>query len=357
MKIATILGTRPHFIKAAPVSRAIAAHDGVKDVIIHTGQHYSTNMDELFFQQLDIPEPNYRFNVNNVSHAPMVGRIIEHVSEALEKERPDWVIIYGDTNTSLAGALAAKILGIPLAHVEAGLRSFDTAMQEEVNRVLIDRTSDILFCPTGKAVANLNTEGFPLGKSRIIECGDVMYDAALFYKTKSIPPHGLEHLKAGLFYTATVHRAENTDTPNRLKGIFNALEILASEREVILPLHPRTRKILQNSEYDFDKSKITFIEPVGYLEMIWLIDNGAALVTDGGGLQKEAYFLETPCVTLRDNTEWTELIDAGANTLCGANTTTIVEGVNTMARKTIDYSTHFYGNGNASERIISEILA
>ena len=321
------------------------------EVIIHTGQHYSANMDSIFFQELGLAEPEHRFDVNNAAHAPMVGRMVEAVSGVLEELCPAGVVVYGDTNSSLAGALAAKILGLRLAHVEAGLRSFDTSMPEEINRVLIDRIADLLFCPTDKAVANLGAEGFPLGGCRVIQCGDVMLDAALMFRERAKRPAGLETSLADGFFAATVHRAGNTDHPERLAGIMAALGNLALERPVILPLHPRTRKILAASGYDLSTTPITIIDPVGYLNMLWLLDHCALLVTDGGGLQKEAYFLAKPCVTLRDNTEWTELLDAGANVLAGADTKVILKAVRRMLAKSIDFSQPFYGHGTAGERI------
>ncbi|MEE2789012.1 MAG: UDP-N-acetylglucosamine 2-epimerase (non-hydrolyzing) [Myxococcota bacterium] len=355
MKIATIVGTRPHFIKAAPVSQAIEAA-GLREIIIHTGQHYSDNMDRVFFDELGLAQPHYRFDVNNAGHGRMVGRMVEAVTTVLADEKPEWVLVYGDTNTSLAGALAAKILGLKLVHVEAGLRSFDPSMQEEVNRVLIDRISDLLVCPTDKAMSNLRAEGFPLGSGRMVNCGDVMLDAARLFATRAYRPSGMAHISPDSFFLATVHRAENTNHLARLESIFTALETLARDRPVVLPLHPRTRKVLEGMDYDFSASALTMIEPVGYLEILWLLENCALLVTDGGGLQKEAYFMSSPCVTLRNSSEWTELLDIGANVLADADTAVIVKSVDTMLGAQIDFNRPLYGNGDAAERMVQEII-
>lgn len=357
MKIATILGTRPNFIKAAPISKAIMECQGVEEVVIHSGQHYSANMDAIFFEQLGLPAPAYRFNANNMSHGAMIGQMVQDITDALVNEKPDSVLVYGDTNTTLAGALAAKVLNIHLAHVEAGLRSYDQTMQEEVNRCLVDKISDILFCPTDIAVKNLEAEGYPVAGMKIVQCGDVMYDAVLMCRPMAIPPKGLENLEKGAFYVATVHRAENTDDSKRLGSIMAALDQLAEEAMVVLPLHPRTKKMLDALGYDYASGRVTIVDPVGYLEMIWLVDNARMLVTDGGGVQKEAYFLETPCVTLRDNSEWGELFDVGANVLSGANTEAILSCVQEMANRQINFGASFYGTGCASGLIVDELLA
>lgn len=356
MKIATILGTRPHFIKAAAVSQAIMKRDGIEEVIIHSGQHYSANMDSVFFEQLGIPAPKYRYDVNCMGHGAMVGRIVEQVSEALALERPDFVIVYGDTNTTLAGGIAAKILHIPLAHVEAGLRSYDPVMQEETNRILVDRISDILFCPTNKAIENLRAEGFECGNVKVVNCGDVMFDAVRLFRNRARPPKGFESLEPGQFYASTVHRAETTDTPDCLAGVLRALDKLSQEKPVVLPLHPRTKKMIENAGFELGSSSIRILEPVGYLEMLWLVSNASALITDGGGLQKEAYFLETPCVTLRDNTEWTELVDHGANLLAGTQEDSILECVDSILAQKIDFGISLYGKGNASDLIVDSLL-
>lgn len=262
MKIVTIIGARPQFIKAAVVSRAFASCGEMEEVIVHTGQHYDANMSEVFFEEMSIPKPHYNLNINGLGHGAMTGQMLEKIEEVLIKEKPEWVLVYGDTNSTIAGALAAKKLHIRVAHVEAGLRSFNMDMPEEINRILTDRISDVLFCPTGTAVENLKREGFENMGCRIVKNGDVMQDAALFYAEKAKQPELTipEH-----FVLGTVHRAENTDNPERLMGIFSALENISETWPVVLPLHPRTRGKLIALNYDFSNSKICFID----LSDIW----------------------------------------------------------------------------------------
>lgn len=353
MKIVTVIGARPQFIKAAVVSRAIAETPGVEEVIIHTGQHFDTNMSDVFFEEMSIPKPQYNLNINGLGHGAMTGQMLEKIEEVLIREQPDWVLVYGDTNSTLAGALAAKKLHIKVAHVEAGLRSFNIAMPEEVNRILTDRISDILFCPTSTAVDNLNKEGYENLDCRVMEVGDVMQDAALFYASKTKKP--AEDIPAK-FALCTVHRAENTDDPERLKGIFSALEKISETTPVVLPLHPRTRGKLTAIGYDFENSKIKFINPVGYLEMVWLLSNCRFVLTDSGGLQKEAYFFSKPCVTMRDETEWVELVENGFNQLAGADTQLIVDLATEAAENASqDFSKRLYGNGDAGKIIVSNL--
>lgn len=353
-KIITIVGARPQFVKAAVVSRAIATDGRMHEIIVHTGQHFDANMSEVFFTEMAIPKPHYNLNISSLSHGAMTGRMLEKIEEVLLQEKPDLVLVYGDTNSTLAGALAAKKLHIKVAHVEAGLRSFNMDMPEEINRILTDRISDLLFCPTDTAIRNLEREGFGNIDCRIIENGDVMQDAALFYATKAkkpdfnIPAH---------FALCTAHRAENTDDPNRLQAIFTALEKISEKYPVVLPLHPRTKAKLSDIHYDFTHTKIHFINPVGYLEMVYLLKNCQFVLTDSGGLQKEAYFFRKNCVTLRDETEWIELITNGFNILAGANTETILEAADEMAVKKNDFSVHLYGNGNAGEIIVQNLAS
>ena len=308
MKIVTILGARPQFIKAGSVSRAIANHSDICEVIVHTGQHYDSNMSEIFFEEMHIPKPNYFLGIGGKSHGAMTGQMIEKIEDVVMQEKPDWIVVYGDTNSTLAGAIVASKLHIKLAHIEAGLRSFNMKMPEEVNRILTDRISQILFCPTDIAVENLEHEGFKNFDCKIVKSGDVMLDGAMFYKDFSIKP------KIDVqdnFILCTIHRAENTDDVTRLKNIFETLDLIAKERQVILPLHPRTRKILEHSS--INTSRLTLVDPVGYLEMVWLIDHCSFVMTDSGGLQKEAYFFKKYCITLRDETEWSELVHVGMN--------------------------------------------
>ena len=356
MKILTILGARPQFIKAGSVSREIAKHPEIQEVIVHTGQHYDANMSDVFFEEMKIPKPNYFLGIGGKSHGAMTGQMIEKIEEVALKENPNWFMVYGDTNSTLAGAIVASKLHIKLAHVEAGLRSFNMKMPEEINRILTDRVSDILFCPTQTAVENLKKEGFPFstanGKQRVVNIGDVMKDGAVFYKQFAKKPLSLSTV-ADDYILCTIHRAENTDNSQRLKAIFQALNEIAKEKQVILPLHPRTKKIIENLEFRIEN--LTIIEPVGYLEMVWLIDNSSLVMTDSGGLQKEAYFFNKPCITLRDETEWVELVENGFNILVGANKEKIVSTFKQSINSQIHLSTDLFGNGRASEKIL-EVL-
>ncbi len=354
MKLITIIGARPQFIKAAAVSREIAKHDDIEEIIVHTGQHFDANMSEIFFKQMQIPKPDYNLEINSLSHGAMTGRMIKKIEEVLLQEKPDWVMVYGDTNSTIAGSLAAKKLHIKVAHVEAGLRSFNRNMPEEINRILTDKISDILFCPTDTAVINLQNEG--IGKNslaRIVKCGDVMQDAAIFYSDLAQKPE-IEVPKK--FILATIHRAENTDEPKRLTSIFNALSEISNEIPIILPLHPRTRKIINTSKLTTQNSQLIFIDPVGYLEMIYLLQNCSLVMTDSGGLQKEAFFFEKPCVTLRDETEWIELFENGFNKIVGADENIIISGYQEMIQIKNNYNINLYGNGEASKKIITELL-
>ena len=350
MKIVTILGARPQFIKAGSISREISKHNDIKEIIVHTGQHYDTNMSDIFFDEMKIPKPDYFLGIGGKSHGAMTGQMIEKIEEVCLKENPDWMMVYGDTNSTLAGAIVASKLHIKLAHIEAGLRSFNMKMPEEVNRILTDRVSQILFCPTDTAVNNLKNEGYDKLDVKIVKSGDVMQDGAIFYKDLAVKPScDIQNN----FILCTVHRAENTDNAKRLKNIFKAINEIANEKQVILPLHPRTKKILQ--ELQVDTSNLTIIDPVGYLEMVWLIDNCSLIMTDSGGLQKEAYFFEKQCITLRDETEWVELIENGFNTLVGADYEKIIRAFkNSTAFEVKDLD--LYGGGKASENIINQLL-
>ncbi len=355
MKVVTIIGARPQFVKAAVVSRVLAEAQCVEEVIVHTGQHFDANMSDVFFEEMCIPKPHYNLNINGLSHGAMTGQMLEKIEEVLVNEKPDWVLVYGDTNSTIAGALAAKKLHIRVAHVEAGLRSFNMAMPEEVNRILTDRISDVLFCPTDAAMENLRREGFDNIDCRIVKNGDVMQDAALFYADRAKRP-GKD--VPGRFVLCTVHRAENTDEPQRLAGIFKALEIISQEVPVVLPLHPRTRSKLSAIGYDFAKSKICFIEPVGYLEMVWLLKQCELVMTDSGGLQKEAYFFGKYCVTMRDETEWVELVENGFNKLSGSDTNQLLECVKEVRQKELcGFENRLYGNGDAGNAIVNVLLA
>jgi len=351
MKIITILGARPQFIKAGTVSREIAKYNEIQEVIVHTGQHFDANMSDIFFDEMKIPKPDYNLDINGLGHGAMTGQMLEKIEEVLLKEKPDWVMVYGDTNSTIAGALAASKLHIKVAHVEAGLRSFNMNMPEEVNRILTDRISNILFCPTQSAVDNLEKEGYKTLDIKIVKNGDVMQDGALFYKDLAVKP---DVELADNYILSTIHRAENTDDSQRLKAIFEALNEIAKEIQIILPLHPRTKNILKTSNIILSDN-ISIIEPIGYLKMVYLIKNAKMIMTDSGGLQKEAFFFEKPCITLRDETEWVELIQNKFNVLAGADKEKIIDLYHTYAFNN-DFSIDLYGGGKASESIVKELL-
>ena len=368
--IVTILGARPQFVKAAVVSRAIAQHnlchpyESIREVIVHTGQHFDRNMSDVFFEQMQIPEPDHFLEISNLSHGAMTGRMLEKIEDILLSEMPDIVLVYGDTNSTLAGALAAAKLHIPVAHVEAGLRSFNMKMPEEINRILTDRISKWLFCPTDTALSNLKREGLAInaiderGQAELLNVGDVMYDATLYYKDIAKLTPEIERLLTGLtsgFLLSTIHRAENTDDPQRLEGIIEGLDCIASEIPVILPLHPRTRKKLEASGKEF--RHVSVISPVGYFDMLGLLERCNAVLTDSGGMQKEAFFFKKPCVTLRDETEWVELVDGEYNLLAGTDPDRIVKSVKVQTNKDFDWNKRLYGDGNAAEKILASIMS
>lgn len=355
MKILTIIGARPQFIKAAVVSRAIAKRTGIREIIVHTGQHFDANMSDIFFEEMEIPKPHYNLGVSGLNHGAMTGAMLAALEPVMMDEKPDMVMVYGDTNSTLAGALAAVKLHIPVAHVEAGLRSFNMRMPEEVNRILTDRVSSLLFCPTENAVRNLRAEGFNGFPCRIVQCGDVMYDAALYYAEKAANTSSVIAnlgLTPGAYVLSTIHRAENTDDPERLAEIVKGLAKINAEMEVIVPLHPRTRKSIERTGVNIS---VRCIEPVGYFDMIELIRNSALVMTDSGGLQKEAYFFKKHCVTLREETEWLELLDAGYNLVTGDGALGIYEAFKSMITKNSKFGEALYGNGAAADIIIDTI--
>lgn len=350
-KILTIIGARPQFIKASVVSGAIQQTEGLAEVLVHTGQHFDANMSEIFFDQLGIPRPNYQLDINGGSHGDMTGRMLIEIEKVLYQEKPDRVLVYGDTNSTLAGALASAKLHIPVAHIEAGLRSFNIQMPEEVNRILTDQISDILFCPTQTALDNLHKEGFANKAVQVLNVGDVMQDSALFFANKATKPDSFD-LPDG-FVLATLHRAENTDNPQRLADIVAALnEVHARISPVVLPLHPRTRALLVTHGL---KLSVELIEPVGYLEMIWLLQRAGLILTDSGGVQKEAFFFGKACVTMRDQTEWVELIEVGANELVGADTGRIISAVSKSLGRAVEDKSQLYGGGTAAQKIALEL--
>lgn len=350
MKILTIIGARPQFIKAGSISREIANNKSIEEVIVHTGQHFDQNMSDIFFDQMKMPKPNYNLKINGLSHGAMTGEMIKEIEKILIKEKPNWVLVYGDTNSTLAGALAASKLYVKIVHVEAGLRSFNMNMPEEINRIITDRLSTILFCPTDTAISNLKKEGYNDFNCKLVKSGDVMQDGAIFYKKIAKKPNINIKKK---FILSTIHRAENTNDINRLKNIIGALNQLSEKQQIILPLHPRTKKVLEDNEIEV---KATIIKPVGYLEMIWLISNSSLIMTDSGGLQKEAFFFEKHCLTLRDETEWVELVENGYNVLVGADKDNILNQFNDLSSLNHDFDIDLYGKGKASSIIINEIL-
>ncbi len=351
MKILTVIGARPQFIKAAAVSRLLRAVPNTSEVLVHTGQHYDGNMSDVFFEELRIPAPDHHLGVGSGSHGAMTGRMLEKIEAVVIAEKPDALLVYGDTNSTLAGALAAAKLHIPVAHVEAGLRSFNTRMPEEINRVLTDHVSRWLFCPTQAAVSNLNREG--IADSRVSLVGDVMYDMALSTRdlNRAVDRWGV---RPGQYILATIHRAENTDDPARLAAIFEGLTEVGRQIPVILPLHPRTRAVLGHREGD-TAAGVHLVDPLGYLDMACLERHAQLVVTDSGGVQKEAFFHRVPCVTLRDETEWVELVELGWNRLlpptgAAAVRAGIHAALETRDRK--DPPADLYGGGHAAERIV-----
>jgi UDP-GlcNAc3NAcA epimerase len=352
-KIVTILGARPQFIKASTVSKALAARR-LHEVLIHTGQHFDVNMSDVFFDDLEIPLPKYHLGIGGGSHGQNTGRMIEAVERVLIEEKPDWVLVYGDTDSTLAGTLAAVKCRFPVAHVEAGLRSFNKRMPEEINRVLTDHASRMLFAPTYDAVQNLAAEG--IGDERVRLVGDVMYDAALFYGAKADAQSDVL-TRIGLskqeYVLSTVHRAENTDDIHRLAAILEGFALL--DRQVVLPLHPRTRKCMALNGLKLS-ANVLAVDPVGYLDMVMLEKSAALIATDSGGVQKEAFFYRVPCVTLRDETEWVELVEAGWNRLASPSDAENILGTMNAALGSIGEDVQPYGDGGAAVRI-ADILA
>lgn len=352
--IVTVVGARPQFVKAGVVSRALAG-TGVREVLVHTGQHFDANMSDVFFHEMGIPAPDHHLGVGGGSHGVQTARMLEGVERVLQDVRPDWLLVYGDTNSTLAGALAAAKLHVPVAHVEAGLRSFNRRMPEEVNRVLTDHVAELLFAPTEVAERHLAREGIPA--ERVHRVGDVMYDAALHFADRAerestvLADLGLE---PGRYVLATVHRAENTDDPARLRAIVEGLTKVAADLPVVLPLHPRTRGALRDQGLAADALRV--VEPLGYLDMVRLERDAALVATDSGGVQKEAYFFGVPCVTLRDETEWVELLEAGWNRLAPPTGADAVADAVRGALGTRGRTGELYGDGTAAVKV-ARILA
>lgn len=352
-KIITIVGARPQFVKAATLSRQFQLL-GIEELIVHTGQHFDTNMSEVFFEEMEIPKPAYNLDIHGLTHGAMTGRMLEGIEEILIKEKPDGVLVYGDTNSTLAGAIAASKLQIPLIHVEAGLRSYNMSMPEEINRILTDRISNVLFCPTDTAVNNLKREGFDNMPIQIIKNGDVMQDAAIYYAAKAEQKSNiLKNINLSQFILGTIHRQENTDSPENLKNIIVGLNEINRSVPIVVPIHPRTRNILtqQNITPEF-----TLIDPVGYFDMIMLLKNCKLVITDSGGVQKEAFFFGKHCITLREQTEWVELVENGYNILVGSDSDKLKNAFDFFTTKESDFSLDLYGKGQAAERAAKEII-
>ncbi len=352
LKILTIVGARPQFIKAAVVSRVFGKSSKIKEIILHTGQHFDKNMSEIFFEEMEIPKPKYNLNVNGLSHGAMTGEMLKGIEQVCLEEKPDYLMVYGDTNSTIAGALAAKKLKIKVVHIEAGLRSFNMDMPEEINRALTDRISDFLFCPTDTAVQNLLNEGISANSGfHVIQNGDVMQDAALYYaqnsanRSKIISKYGLSGID---FALCTIHRQENTDNIDRLKVIIDAMNEIQRSQKVIVPLHPRTKKIIESNNL---KPEFLIIEPVGYFDMIELLKGCNMVLTDSGGLQKEAYFFNRHCITLREETEWVELLQNNFNVLTGANKDSILKAYQKFLNQPFIKNIELYGGGKASDLI------
>lgn len=359
MKVLTVVGARPQFIKAAVVSRELRRRDGVQEILLHTGQHFDANMSDVFFRELDIPVPNYQLDIHGGGHGEMTGRMLAGIECALIQELPDMVLVYGDTNSTLAGALASVKMKIPVAHVEAGLRSFNRAMPEEINRVLTDHAADLLFTPTSVATRHLLSEG--IKPENIHQVGDVMFDAAIFYSSKAKQESDVVN-RFGLsrkgYILATLHRAENTDDPARLMAILNNLNAAATTLPVILPLHPRTRQAIEKLNGISLNPSICIIEPVGYLDMVMLEENARVIVTDSGGVQKEAYFHRVPCITVRDETEWTELVECGWNRIVGVDAEKFSSSLaEAMTGSPPEWKPDLYGSGKSAGRIVDILLS
>lgn len=349
-KIITILGARPQFIKAAMVSREIEKEKGLREIIVHTGQHYDINMSEVFFLEMGIPSPLYNLGVSGGGHGLMTGRMMVEIEEVLVNEKPDIVLLYGDTNSTLAGALVARKLNIPLAHVEGGLRNFDMTIPEDVNRIVTDRLSDIIFCPTELAFENLHKEGFENFSCRIVKTGDLMFDAVRYYAEKD-SDSGID--EAG-HVLCTIHRAHNTMAPG-IHETFAALNEIAVAQKIIFPVHPRTKKALEQYNIKLH-SNINTIEPQGYLNMVKLLKNSSMVITDSGGLQKEAYALGKKSLQLMDYTPWEELITNGFSLVTEINRRNILDNWSKLGDMRPDFGIDLYGDGHTGHQIVSELV-
>lgn len=349
-KLVTILGARPQFIKAAILSRELNKEKQIEEIIVHTGQHYDINMSEVFFQEMGIPAPVYNLGVSGGGHGLMTGRMMVEIEEVLVKENPDLVLLYGDTNSTLAGALVARKLNIPVAHVEGGLRNFDMTIPEDVNRIVTDRLSDIIFCPTDLAIENLRKEGFESFPCRIIKTGDLMFDAVRYYASEQADSGQNE---TG-YILCTIHRAHNTTAPG-IHETFAALNEIAVSQKIIFPVHPRTKKALDQYNITLHPN-IEAIEPQGYLNMVKLLKNSSVVITDSGGLQKEAYALGKKSLQLMDYTPWEELITNGFSVVTEINRKDILRNWTKLHAMQPDFSINLYGNGNTSRKVVNELV-
>ena len=353
-KIVTIVGARPQLIKAAVLSRVVSKHGKIEEIIVHTGQHFDVNMSAIFFDEMHIPKPKYNLGINGLNHGAMTGQMLEKIEEVLQREKPDAVVVYGDTNSTIAGALAAKKFAMKVVHVEAGLRSFNMEMPEEINRVVTDRISDLLLCPTETAIENLRNEGFEKFNTRMVNCGDIMKDAVEFYgQISSERSSIIDDLNLSNFVLATIHRQENTNEIEKLAAIFKGLEEIHNESRVIMPLHPRTQTVLKQAGMN---PNITFIDPVGYFDMLELLKNCQLVITDSGGLQKEAFFNKKYCIIAREETEWTELVANGFAKIVGTDSDQMITVFNEFKNSKINVSVNLFGN-NVGEKIYSEIAS
>ena len=376
MKLVTIIGARPQIIKAAALSRAIRNHyaDQIQEVIVHTGQHYDDNMSQVFFDELHIPRPDYNLHVGSASHGVQTARMTEGIEDILFKEQPDYIVLYGDTNSTLAGAVAAAKIHVPIVHIEAGLRSFNKAMPEEINRIVCDHCSTLLFSPTLAGVENLKREGFPMGNDepytidnpKVYHCGDIMYDNSLHFASiaeeKTDIIQRLE-LTAKPYILATIHRDTNTDYPERLSAIFRSIIKLSEDCQVVLPLHPRTAKLLKTNldetlqKHIFSCQNIKLIPPVSFLEMIALERHALLVLTDSGGVQKEAYFFKKPCIILRPETEWVEIVETGNAILADADENRIMQAWQHFKDNPPTMFPEIFGDGHAAEFMLEKIIS
>lgn len=351
IKILTIVGARPQFVKAAAFSNSVKQFDQIQEIIVHTGQHYDTNMSKVFFDQMSIPKPNYQLKSGGKSNGEMTGYQLGAIEKILIREKPNWVILYGDTNSTLAGAIAASKLNIPIAHIESGLRSFNMQMPEEINRIVTDRLSTLLFCPTQKAFDNLKNEGFQNFNCKIKIVGDIMLDAMKLFSSSA---HN-ENPNITGYALCTLHRAENVENIERLNILFQSLNIISRQVQIILPLHPRTKEKIQKEKIYIDQN-IKILEPLPYNKFVNYIKNSEFIISDSGGIQKEAYFLNKNCIILREETEWMELVERKNNIIGGVSKDEIIEAFNKRKNLNQDFSSPIYGNGSSSNLILETII-